>query len=580
MFAFLKYSHLVLLPPFSLPKRIDPFVLAICLLVAAIAIGLSLLWRKRQKAVLRRDLPLYWGLPRTAPTERELEQIALYYRVKSRDSVSALDDKTWADLNLDQVFGFIDRTNSRVGQQYLYDLLRTPKFEEEPLLKFERLVNRFKDEKLREGLQVELRSLNHKDALFLPYLFREDLPQLRIHRFVLLALSLATLASAIGAVFGSGFRAIFIFLIISNMLTSLYFPRQLDAFIQGFRLLNLLIGTAQTIASQYGDSKITEIDKLKDDAASLSGVQRRTAILAADSQHDDAAQFIYQYLNMTFLLDVNCYAFTVEELRRKTKNVIALYEGLGYLDAAISIASLRYGFVKYTTPNFYDRVKIGRFKRLYHPLLESAVANDLIVNAKGILITGSNMSGKSTFIRTVGVNVILAQTIHTCFAEEYVAPFLIVKASMGAADSLVESKSHYFAEVERVRVLVDSVQSGRQCLFLLDEMFRGTNTIERVAAAKAVLEYLNRGENVVMAATHDIELAELLGPRFESHHFREIILNRQMDFDYRIQPGTSSTRNAIAILDLHGYPKPIIDEALNVVNQLAQKKSQTKWFEF
>jgi MutS-like protein len=580
MFSFLKYSHLVLLPPFSLPKRIDPFVLAICLLVAAAAIGLSLLWRKRQKAVLRRDLRLYWGLPRTPPTEKELEQIALYYRLKSRASASALDDKTWADLNLDQVFEFIDRTSSRVGQQYLYDLLRTPKFEEEPLLKLERVVNRFKDEKLCEGLQLELHRLNYKDAWFLPYLFREDLPQLRIHRFVLLALSLVTLASLIGAVFSPLFRSIFVLLFISNLLTSLYFRRHLHAYIQGFRLLNVLISTSHTIASQNGDVKFTEIDKLKEDAASLSGVQRRTAILAADPQYDDLGQLIYQYLNLTFLLDVNCYAFTVEELRRKREKVIALYEGLGYLDAAISIASLRYGYVKYTTPKFYDRVKIGRFRRVYHPLLEQPVANDLLVNSKGILITGSNMSGKSTFIRTVGVNVILAQTIHTCFAEEYVAPFLIVKASMGAADSLIESKSHYFAEVERVRLLVDSVGSGRQCLFLLDEMFRGTNTIERVAAAKAVLEYLNRGENIVMAATHDIELAELLGQRFESHHFREIIFNRQMDFDYKIQPGTSSTRNAIAILDLHGYPKPIIDEALNVVNHLVRKKKQTRWFEF
>ena len=576
MTAFLNHSHLFLLPPFSLPEKIDPMLLAICLLVAAGALGFSLLWRKWQKTVLRRDLRLYWGLPRTPSDEKEFEKIGLYYRLKTRDSTDGLDDKTWADLNFDQVFEFIDRTSSRVGQQYLYDLLRTPKFKEEPLLKLERVVNRLKDEKLREGLQVELHRLNHKDAWFIPYLFQDEFPRLPVHRFVLLLLTLATVASLVGAFFSSGFRSIFIFLVIVNMLTSLYFRRQLDAFIQGFRLVNILISTSQTIASQYADSKIEEIDKLKEDAKSLAAVQRRTAFLAFNTQHDDLAQMIYQYLNMAFLLDVNCFAFTVEELRRKRENVVALYEGLGYLDAAISIASIRYGNVKYATPNFYDRVKISRFRRLYHPLLQSPVANDLLVNAKGILITGSNMSGKSTFIRTVGVNVILAQTIHTCFAEEYVAPFLVVKASMGAADSLTESKSHYLAEVENVRVLVDSVQSGRQCLFLLDELFRGTNTLERVAAAKAVLEYLNRGDNIVMVATHDIELADLLGHYYECHHFREIITHQQMDFDYRIQPGTSSTRNAIAILDLLRYPKPVIGEALNVVNQLVQKKSQTR----
>jgi DNA mismatch repair ATPase MutS len=101
-----------------------------------------------------------------------------------------------------------------------------------------------------------------------------------------------------------------------------------------------------------------------------------------------------------------------------------------------------------------------------------------------------------------------------------------------------------------------------------------------VAAAKAILEYINRGDNIVMIATHDIELAELLDQQYVSHHFREIIHDQQMSFDYKLQAGTSSTRNAIAILDMSGYPRPIIDEALTTVDQLAQNKSKPRkhWF--
>ena len=574
MTALLNYSHLGI----PLPERTDPVVVVIILLIVAGAIVFSLIWRRRQKAQLFRDIRLYWGLPRTPSDEREFEKIALYYRLKTRVAGDGLDDKTWADLNLDQVFEFIDRTSSRVGQQYLYDLLRTPKFEEEPLLKLERLVNRFKDDKLREEVQVELQRLNSKDALFLPYLFQEEIPKLRVHRYVFLAVTLTTVASLVGSFVSSAFRPIFIFLVITNMIISLRYRHLLDAFIQGFRLLNVLINTSRTIASKCGSFNLPEIETLQNDARNLSGVARKTAFLTINSQHDDVVQLIYQYLNMSFLLDVNCFAFTVEELRRKRDSGNALYEALGYIDAAISIASLRYGNVKYVTPKFYDRAKICRFRRLYHPLLETPVANDLLVNAKGILITGSNMSGKSTFIRTVGVNVVLAQTIHTCFAEEYIAPFLMVKASMGAADSLTESKSHYLAEVESVRVLVDWVKAGKQCLFLLDELFRGTNTIERVAAAKAILEYLNRSDHIVIVATHDIELAGLLGDRYEYHHFREIILHQEMGFDYRIQPGTSSTRNAIAILNLLGYPKTIVDEALDVVNKNNKPVTKRSWW--
>ena len=102
--------------------------------------------------------------------------------------------------------------------------------------------------------------------------------------------------------------------------------------------------------------------------------------------------------------------------------------------------------------------------------------------------------------------------------------------------------------------------------------------MERVAAAKAILEYMNRGNNIVLIATHDIELVELLDLQYESHHFREIIENQQMSFDYKLQPGTSSTRNAIVILSMFGYPKPIVTEALKVVDQLAENKSRTSRF--
>ena len=301
-------------------------------------------------------------------------------------------------------------------------------------------------------------------------------------------------------------------------------------------------------------------------------------MLTVDRESDDIVMAIYDYLNMIFLLDLNCYGFAVDELRKKREQVTTIFEGLGYLDAAISVASLRQGNTNFTTPVFLEATKRCRVTQIYHPLLASPVANDLNVNGKGILLTGSNMSGKSTFIRTVGVNAVMAQTIHTCFAREYVAPFFDVKACLGASDSLVEGKSHYFSEVEGVRALLTAAQSGTQCLLLLDELFRGTNTIERVAAAKAILEYMNRGDNIVLIATHDIELVELLDRQYESHHFREIIYNQQMTFDYKLQHGTSSTRNAIAILSMFGYPKPIVAEALRVVDELAENKSRTFGF--
>jgi DNA mismatch repair ATPase MutS len=552
----------------------------ILILVAAVAV-VNLVRRRRQQAGELRKLRLHWGQAKIPPEKSELDRIALYDRLKYRAAANGLDDKTWSDLNLDLVFEYIDRTSSRMGQQFLFSMLRNPQLTEDPLLQFEKVINSFSNANLRESLQLELRRLRHKDALFLPYLFLEDLPSFRQRRFVFLALSLVTLASLAGAIFFTSFRVIAALLVITNMCVSLYYRRQLEVFIQPLRLLNQLIHTAHRIADKLAGSEISDqTETLKDKVKQLSGVQRKTTVLSFDRESDELTSTVYSYLNMVFLLDLNCFAFAVEELENKRADVAAIFEGVGYLDAAISTASVRHGNPDFTTPFFVSRRKACRFTQLYHPLLESPVPNDLTVNGKGILLTGSNMSGKSTFIRTVGVNAVLAQTIHSCFAHEYRAPFLDVRACMGASDSLVEGRSYYFAEVENVLALVTAAQSGRQCLFLIDELFRGTNTMERVAAAKAILEYINRGDHIVMIATHDIELAELLDQQYVSNHFREIIHDQQMSFDYKLQAGTSSTRNAIAILDMSGYPRPIIDEALTTVDQLAQNKSKPRkhWF--
>src|SRR4030095_9855271 len=152
-----------------------------------------------------------------------------------------------------------------------------------------------------------------------------------------------------------------------NMATSMYYRRQLQAFIQPLRLLNVLINTCRRIAFRFEDSEISgHLEKLKDEVKNLSGLQRKTALLGFDREFDDLSNLIYQYLNMFFLLDVNCFAFAVEYLRKKRESVTAIYEGLGYLDAAISIASVRHGNSRFTKPVFLEPIKTCRLKQLYH----------------------------------------------------------------------------------------------------------------------------------------------------------------------------------------------------------------------
>ena len=188
------------------------------------------------------------------------------------------------------------------------------------------------------------------------------------------------------------------------------------------------------------------------------------------------------------------------------------------------------------------------------------------------MITGSNMSGKSTFLRTLAINSILAQTIYTCFADEFISPILKQFSSIRIDDNLFDGKSYYFQEVNIMGSLLEQVESPHQNLFILDEVFKGTNTIERIASGKAILSYLNRKENIVVVSTHDIELADMLDNEYDLYHFTETVEKNELHFDHSIKAGQLRTRNAIKILELSNYPVDVIREARQITTTLRTTK--------
>ena len=124
--------------------------------------------------------------------------------------------------------------------------------------------------------------------------------------------------------------------------------------------------------------------------------------------------------------------------------------------------------------------------------------------------------------------------------------------------------------------LLEEVDFPHQNLFVLDEVFKGTNTVERIAAAKAILSYLNRNNNMVVVSTHDIELAELLAHEYDLYHFTETVENSKLHFDHLIKPGQIRTRNAIKILELANYPAEIISEAREISTTLRTARIVSK----
>jgi len=228
----------------------------------------------------------------------------------------------------------------------------------------------------------------------------------------------------------------------------------------------------------------------------------------------------------------------------------------------------------YIQPEIVDRERpVVAGVDVAHPLLpsESVVANpvDLGLPENIWIVTGSNMSGKSTYLKAIGTNVVLAGAGGPVRAREFRWTPVAIFSDMNVRDSLDDGKSYFRVEVERVLKMVRAAQEGPRVLAIFDELFRGTNSDERLAITRALLRYVRSSGALVVVATHDRKLADLVTVHQEegmtNRHLRESVEDGVMRFDFRVREGPAATRNAIRVLEAQGYPKEITDAAWSEV---------------
>jgi DNA mismatch repair ATPase MutS len=268
---------------------------------------------------------------------------------------------------------------------------------------------------------------------------------------------------------------------------------------------------------------------------------------------------LFEFIKMFFMIDFLMYRHMLSVITKHSEECIEIYEIMGFLDTAISLASFRKSLNVYSIPEFTDTDEIA-IRNMVHPLVTDPVANSIILKRNSI-ITGSNASGKSTFVKAVAVNTILAQTIHTCLAEHFSLKPSFVVTSMAVSDSIQAGDSYYIAEIKSLKRILDGMNNSIRCLCFIDEILKGTNTIERIAASAAVLDYLKSENCLAVIATHDIELTEMAEDSFDNYHFQEQIGDDSVNFDYKIHDGRSTTKNAIRLLEFMDYNQEIIVKA-------------------
>lgn len=275
----------------------------------------------------------------------------------------------------------------------------------------------------------------------------------------------------------------------------------------------------------------------------------------------DMLSAVNDYLMGITLVDVSIFNYIMKEIHGKQESVLLLYEFIGKIDISIAIASFRKSVDVWCQPTVWDTHEI-RGKGIGHPLLEHPVTNDFSLRNRAI-ITGANASGKSTFMKALAINVLLAQTIHTCMAETFSMPKMFIMTSMSLRDDILSGESYYIREVKYLKRMLDQMQRQMPMLCVIDEILRGTNTKERLAASQAILEYLADTNSYVLIATHDMELVYDMKEKYEQYYFESRITEEDIQFDYRIQKGMGGKSNAIALLALMDFPKKIVTAAKN-----------------
>ena len=465
------------------------------------------------------------------------------------------------------MFASLDNTHSEPGRQYLYHLLRTPVETVDPLERLERVVRELDSQpSTADDLRRELDLLDDPRAGQIANLILGELPPRPTGWWIFPLLTLLSVGCLALMALWPRLFIVWVATCVVNLAVQFFYKRKVKQFVPALHELPAFVRAANAIGTLRLAAASEETATLRDGAAHLRPLRRATWWLMFEpGETNELAASFYEYINLLFLLDVNAFVFALASLRGSQREMRSMFEAIGFLDAAQSIGAWRTKAGRWTTPAFTPRRKALDVENVAHPLLAEPVPNSLRVDGASVLITGSNMSGKTTFVRALGVNAVLAQTLNTACASEWSAPMLRVRTSIERTDSVMEGKSYYLAEVESVRALVVAKETGAQHLFLLDEIFRGTNTTERVAAGYAVLDYLNRGDDLVVVATHDVEVIELLGERYVPKHFREQIADGVLSFDYKIHDGPSSTRNAIALLEVMQFPSEIVTNALEAV---------------
>lgn len=531
----------------------DPKFLAIgiVLSVGAFFVILDLFSKTKLRQLVRSQ----WGkIPRQIRLDKE-ESLKAAWQIEKQfhDWDSEIDDLTWYDLDMQAIFELINGTYSSIGSEALYQRLRNFHFNQTDDL--EELIQFYQENpEIREKIQFHFAGLGKHDNNFTKQYIangkKEKLGNLGL--YVLLGL-LPLISLILLVVIGP----IGIFLLLGSILFNVIFymtkKAKLETELESMRYLVQSISLANKLATIPTPRQA----EIRENSIPLKSIAKWGFSFRVKSNSE--ADMLFEYLNLAFMIPFIAYNFVITRLSKYSQEAINLWSVLGEMEVAAAVLNFRTYFPISCQPEFAE----GGIKAedIYHPLVEYSVVNPVDWQ-RNTLVTGSNASGKSTYVKSIAISAILSQTINTAIAEQFTMQPGHVLTSMAVEDDILAGDSYFVAEIKSIKRLLSQVKKGARCYCFIDEILKGTNTIERIVASSSVVTWLADYPSLSFVATHDIELTEMLKKQCDNVHFEETVTeDRGITFDYVLKQGPSVTRNAIALLKVMDYPEKIVDQA-------------------
>ena len=511
------------------------------------------------KSFIKRDLNA------TKDRKRNFKKIKTLFNLSEKNEFT-LDDQTWDDLIMDEVFYEMDRTYSTEGEAALYKMLRNQIMDEEKLKERGKLIDLFKEDlDLTVDLRRILYNMIYDSKNRLIEMLNEFLSVSKLKYYLYSILGILPILTILATIIFK--EPNFMMILMLNIFVNMYFHNKENDTINAIGLVYLrdLINAAKKLSGIKNDEIKSYTIKMKNLLKELSNVDKSTYILKVLNSFGG----LLEVFSIPFLIEEITYYRISGKLLGEKDKILELYYLVGELDALTSVAIYQINNAeKCSTPKFIKETSL-KITEGIHPLLKKPVANSVDISKKGIVLTGTNMSGKSTFLRMISTNILLAQTFNFALAHKYEGCFLNVISSISPKDDIVNGKSYYLAEAECILRIIKASENEIPVFCPIDEIFRGTNPLERISSSAEILNYINKRNGICIVATHDRELSDMLKENYDFYYFSEDVDSKVgLKFDYKLKKGISKTRNAIKLLEYIGYPKEIIKNSYKRVERM------------